>query len=130
MEEDIRVRNYELRCDLCQRRGREGGDYYGSQPDIQAEGTDYEELLEMGEQLGTVPVGYDKQALERVRGEAYEGRVGENCCICCCEIEQGQATLRIECGHLHHWARLGRWLEIRKECPLCRCRVELPPVGL
>ena len=48
-----------------------------------------------------------------------------NCCICLSEINTGEQTVLLPCGHLFHWNCCFTWLNKNNTCPICR--FELPP---
>lgn len=50
-----------------------------------------------------------------------------NCCICMCEITNGEETMLLPCGHMFHWKCSYQWLKDNNTCPVCR--FELPAEG-
>ena len=48
-----------------------------------------------------------------------------NCCICLSEINSGENTVLLPCGHLFHKDCCFTWLNKNNTCPICR--FELPP---
>ncbi len=50
-----------------------------------------------------------------------------NCCICMCEIQNGEDTMLLPCGHMFHWKCSFQWLKDNNTCPVCR--FELPAEG-
>jgi hypothetical protein len=46
------------------------------------------------------------------------------CSICLMDINDGQNTILLPCGHMFHSDCVTKWLEIHNTCPLCR--FELP----
>ena len=48
-----------------------------------------------------------------------------NCCICITDINKGELTIMLPCGHLFHDSCLFSWLKKHNTCPICR--FELPP---
>ena len=46
------------------------------------------------------------------------------CSICLMEINEGQDTILLPCGHMFHDGCVTKWLSIHNTCPLCR--FELP----
>ena len=46
------------------------------------------------------------------------------CSICLMEVNEGQDTILLPCGHMFHDKCVTKWLEIHNTCPLCR--FELP----
>ena len=46
------------------------------------------------------------------------------CSICLTEVNEGENTILLPCGHMFHDACVTKWLKIHNTCPLCR--FELP----
>jgi hypothetical protein len=46
------------------------------------------------------------------------------CSICLMEVNEGQNTILLPCGHMFHEECVTKWLQIHNTCPLCR--FELP----
>ena len=46
------------------------------------------------------------------------------CSICLMDINEGQKTILLPCGHMFHDECITKWLNIHNTCPLCR--FELP----
>ena len=46
------------------------------------------------------------------------------CSICLTEVNEGEDTILLPCGHMFHEACVTKWLQIHNTCPLCR--FELP----
>ena len=42
------------------------------------------------------------------------------CSICLMEVNEGQDTILLPCGHMFHETCVTKWLEIHNTCPLCR----------
>ena len=42
------------------------------------------------------------------------------CSICLMEVNEGQDTILLPCGHMFHEGCVTKWLEIHNTCPLCR----------
>ena len=47
-----------------------------------------------------------------------------NCCICITDINKGEDTVMLPCGHMFHWKCCYSWLKDNNTCPVCR--FELP----
>lgn len=94
------------------------------------EAEDYEELLELEDEMGSVSRGLPQPELEKFI-QARETRKGkgpnpeetEGCCICCQQISEGELICSLPCGHSHHSCCIREWLGINKVCPLCRKEV-------
>jgi len=48
-----------------------------------------------------------------------------NCCICITDINLGEMTVMLPCGHMFHDKCVVSWLKSNNTCPVCR--FELPP---
>jgi hypothetical protein len=47
-----------------------------------------------------------------------------NCCICLSEIERGEKTVLLPCGHMFHWKCCLTWLKSNNTCPMCRFEIK------
>ena len=47
-----------------------------------------------------------------------------NCCICLSEIEKGEKTVLLPCGHMFHWKCCLTWLKSNNTCPMCRFEIK------
>ena len=47
-----------------------------------------------------------------------------NCCICLNEIERGEKTVLLPCGHMFHWKCCLTWLKKNNTCPMCRFEIK------
>jgi len=47
-----------------------------------------------------------------------------NCCICQNEIELGNETVLLPCGHMYHWECCLQWLKTNNTCPICRFEIK------
>jgi hypothetical protein len=47
-----------------------------------------------------------------------------NCCICQNEIELGNETVLLPCGHMYHWECCLQWLKTKNTCPICRFEIK------
>ena len=61
-----------MRCELYANEGVEGGNYYDSLQQIEAdEEMGYEEMMELRDQVGVVSVGYDEDAIKKIKVDSY-----------------------------------------------------------
>ena len=84
----------------------------------------YEEMLALGDQIGTVSKGLGEEQLLKLK------RVNllndENCSICLHSLEIGTiATILEPCGHIYDSECIKKWLEHNKTCPLCLHEVNI-----
>lgn len=99
---------------------------------IDVDNMSYEELLALGDTIGTVDVGLDKdqlldacdvkrlcsldmQSFEYEETDKFDMR----CCVCLCEYAKGEELAKLSCGHQFHLNCLSTWLQNSKKCPLC-----------
>ena len=47
-----------------------------------------------------------------------------NCCICLTEIQKGENTVLLPCGHMFHWKCCLTWLKKNNTCPMCRFEIK------
>ena len=48
----------------------------------------------------------------------------ETCSICREKMSVGEEVVKISlCRHMHHKECFGKWLIVKKECPICRLRI-------
>lgn len=64
---DVKLENYELKCELFHRRGYAEQDFYDSlQEELSLSDMDYEDLLELQERIGEVDLGCNQEAINRM----------------------------------------------------------------
>ncbi|KAL8166495.1 hypothetical protein V2J09_007994 [Rumex salicifolius] len=92
----------------------------------------YEELLALGESIGTVSTALTEEALEKcLKKSIYQATttdegtlIGEaddiKCCICQEEYEEGSKVGRLECEHQYHVECIQKWLQLKNWCPICK----------
>jgi hypothetical protein len=44
----------------------------------------------------------------------------EQCAVCRCEYEVGDALATLPCAHYYHAACLAPWLAVNRACPCCK----------
>jgi hypothetical protein len=80
----------------------------------------YEELLELGEQIGAVSVGLSPKQFAYLVEEVSEA-TQSICSICQTDIEAGDKFKRLPlCPHLHHTECIRQWFELKNACPVCK----------
>ncbi|CAI2370352.1 unnamed protein product [Moneuplotes crassus] len=78
----------------------------------------YEQLQELGDQIGTVSRGYSKTELLKL-GATCNFSHNEECPVCIDKIEIAAMVKRLPCSHLFHAECIDRCLEESKKCPCC-----------
>jgi hypothetical protein len=80
----------------------------------------YEQLLELGEQIGAVSVGLSSKQFAGLEEEVSEA-TQSTCSICQTDIEVGHKFKRLPlCPHLHHTDCIRQWFEHKNACPVCK----------
>lgn len=85
----------------------------------------FDELTQLGENLGKVSKGTSKSALDELPtctyAEAAEKNAitGEQCAICRFEYEKDDVLRILPCMHAEHAECLDQWLLRNRSCPLC-----------
>ncbi|CAH2043177.1 unnamed protein product [Thlaspi arvense] len=83
----------------------------------------YEELLELGEQIGDVCTGLSAETIDgNLCRRKYENCCGgtEKCVICLCELKYNDDASKLGCGHDFHFECIKNWLMVKNLCPLCK----------
>ncbi|GER29195.1 RING/U-box superfamily protein [Striga asiatica] len=96
----------------------------------------YEELLALGEQIGSVGTGLPNEfvrknlktrsfitssaACPNLRDETDPDEQINFCVICQTEYEPGEKIGTVECGHEYHKDCINKWLLIKNTCPICK----------
>ncbi|CAM6026428.1 unnamed protein product [Sphagnum balticum] len=97
--------------------------------DVDPDNMSYEELLALGDAVGTESKGLSVQAISALPGSSYvpdlqEGTSGqEQCAVCRHEYEAGDLMLTLPCKHQYHSDCIQQWLQINKVCPVCGAEV-------
>eukprot|EP00999_Lentomonas_sp_LEN2_P001093 NODE_209_length_1903_cov_66.043356_g185_i0.p1 GENE.NODE_209_length_1903_cov_66.043356_g185_i0~~NODE_209_length_1903_cov_66.043356_g185_i0.p1 ORF type:complete len:151 (-),score=19.68 NODE_209_length_1903_cov_66.043356_g185_i0:828-1280(-) len=88
----------------------------------------YDELLALGERIGTVPTGLSPEELEAVTviGPAAGRDVQDECVVCHSEYAEGENIRRLGCMHQFHKDCVDPWLARNPHCPECRTDVREP----
>lgn len=84
----------------------------------------YEELLDLGEQMGKVYVGLTDEQIDSLPLERVD--TNTNCSICLNSINAGnKATALKPCHHFYHFDCIKQWLKSNKTCPLCLQEIQI-----
>ena len=78
----------------------------------------YEELLKLGESIGTVNVGYKDDEIDIIPEKTLENP--ETCSIC---LNNGNQGKLLSCNHFFHSECINTWLKSKKSCPFCLTEV-------
>lgn len=129
IEEDITKATYEL-LELQQGNYER---YWDVAARVNNEADEYEELLQLEDEIGYVSRGLPEAELEKFITKHETTRKQKNihnpeelpqsCCICCQSINENDKICCLPCSHTHHTECIREWLGINKVCPLCRKEV-------
>ncbi|KAK6119806.1 hypothetical protein DH2020_046451 [Rehmannia glutinosa] len=96
------------------------------QDNIDPDNMTYEELLELGEAVGTQSRGLSQDQIALLPTSKFKCGLfsrkrfrGERCVICQMEYKRGDRRMTLPCKHLYHTGCGSRWLSINKACPIC-----------
>ncbi|CAN1263766.1 E3 ubiquitin-protein ligase BIG BROTHER [Linum perenne] len=90
----------------------------------------YEELLELGDAVGSQNRGLSKELISSLPVSKYKccffsrrkSRT-ERCVICQMEYKRGDKRITLPCKHIYHASCGSKWLSINKACPICYTEV-------
>jgi E3 ubiquitin-protein ligase BIG BROTHER-like protein len=94
----------------------------------EVEGLSYEELTALGDAVGKVSKGASEASISRALAEVTFAELGpggaeQQCPICRMEFEDGDALVKLPCGHPYHRQCAQQWLRINKICAVCNQEV-------
>ncbi|KAG2334333.1 hypothetical protein Bca52824_005513 [Brassica carinata] len=96
----------------------------------------YEELLALGDEMGTVSTALSEEALSRslkksiFQGTDETGAIYLNkdddvkCSICQEEYVDGDEVGTMPCEHMYHVSCVQQWLRMKNWCPICKTSAE------
>ncbi|XP_010257293.1 PREDICTED: E3 ubiquitin ligase BIG BROTHER-like [Nelumbo nucifera] len=100
------------------------------QDNIDPDNMTYEELLDLGEAVGTHSRGLSQEQILQLPISKYKCGFfsrkrfrGERCVICQMEYKRGDRQMTLPCKHIYHGGCITRWLSINKACPVCYTEV-------
>ncbi|XP_050212294.1 E3 ubiquitin-protein ligase BIG BROTHER [Mercurialis annua] len=100
------------------------------QDDIDPDTMTYEELLDLGEAVGTQSRGLPQELISLLPtsrckfGSFFSRRkAGERCVICQMRYKRGDKQMKLPCKHVYHCECISKWLGINKVCPVCNNEV-------
>ncbi|KAJ6714030.1 RING/U-BOX SUPERFAMILY PROTEIN [Salix viminalis] len=111
----------------CLRRHHNVQDYQAIwQDNVDPDSMTYEELLELGETVGTQNRGLSQELISVLPISKYKRSFfskrksrSERCVICQMEYKRGDRQITLPCKHIYHAGCGTRWLSINKACPIC-----------
>ncbi|XP_059649105.1 E3 ubiquitin-protein ligase BIG BROTHER isoform X4 [Cornus florida] len=75
----------------------------------------YEELLDLGEAVGTHSRGLSQEFINLLPTSS--------CVICLMRYKRGDSQINLPCKHIYHTECGTKWLSINKTCPVCNTEV-------
>ncbi|KAG8646316.1 E3 ubiquitin-protein ligase BIG BROTHER isoform X2 [Manihot esculenta] len=100
------------------------------QDDIDPDNMTYEELLDLGEAVGTQSRGLSQELISLLPtskckfGSFFSRKKsGERCVICQMRYKRGDKQMKLPCKHVYHSECITKWLSINKVCPVCNNEV-------
>ncbi|KAI3712482.1 hypothetical protein L1987_71039 [Smallanthus sonchifolius] len=105
-----------------------GGNSQDSWDDVDPDELSYEELIALGEVVGTESRGLSADSIASLRSVIYNTQNSQNgssetCVICRLDYEDGDNLILLSCKHSYHSACITNWLQINKVCPVCSTEV-------
>ncbi|CAI9106486.1 OLC1v1005656C1 [Oldenlandia corymbosa var. corymbosa] len=96
------------------------------QDNIDPDNMTYEELLELGEAVGTQNRGLSPEVISSLPISKFKCGLfsrkksrNERCVICQMEYKRRDRLMTLPCKHNYHVGCGSRWLSINKACPIC-----------
>uniref|UniRef100_A0A5B7BJ94 RING-type domain-containing protein n=1 Tax=Davidia involucrata TaxID=16924 RepID=A0A5B7BJ94_DAVIN len=100
------------------------------QDNIDPDSMTYEELLELGEAVGTQSRGLSQDFISLLPISKFKCGFfsrkksrDERCVICQMEYKRGDRLISLPCKHAYHVGCGTRWLSMNKACPICYTEV-------
>lgn len=111
----------------CPQSNHNPGDYQVVWEDnVDLDNMTYEELLELGEVVGSQSRGLSQEAISLLPVSKFKcgffwrkKSKGERCVICQMEYKRGERQVTLPCKHIYHACCATQWLGINKACPIC-----------
>ncbi|XP_074310550.1 E3 ubiquitin-protein ligase BIG BROTHER-like isoform X2 [Silene latifolia] len=124
---NIRPRNRD-----CPRSNHNSHEYQAIwQHTVDPDHMSYEELLELGETVGTQSRGLSHEQISLLPVSKFRccflrrKSQSERCVICQMEYKRGARLITLPCKHKYHVGCATKWLNINKACPICYTEVSL-----
>ncbi|CAO2207521.1 unnamed protein product [Urochloa humidicola] len=106
----------------------DGEDPQDQWEDVDPDEYSYEELIALGEVVGTESKGLSSDTIASLPSLTYqaqdkqEGNM-EQCVICRVEFDEGETLVALPCKHPYHSECINQWLQLNKVCPMCSAEV-------
>ncbi|XP_020590679.1 E3 ubiquitin ligase BIG BROTHER-like isoform X2 [Phalaenopsis equestris] len=100
------------------------------QDSIDPDSMTYEELLDLGESVGSQSRGLSQERISSLPVTKYKcsffsrkKKQNERCVICQMDYKRRDRQMTLPCKHVYHSGCVSRWLNINKACPVCSAEV-------
>ncbi|KAE8720793.1 E3 ubiquitin ligase BIG BROTHER [Hibiscus syriacus] len=100
------------------------------QDNIDPDNMTYEELLDLGEAVGSQSRGLSLELIDllptsrcKFRSFLLRKKSRERCVICQTRYKIGEQQMKLPCKHVYHSECIMKWLSINKVCPVCNNEV-------
>ncbi|KAH7664786.1 E3 ubiquitin-protein ligase BIG BROTHER and related proteins protein [Dioscorea alata] len=115
-------------------RAHHAGNPRGAWQDVDPDELSYEELVALGEVVGTESRGLSADTIASLPSVGYKAgsaRDGDTdpCIICRMDYEDGDSLVVLSCKHAYHSDCINKWLQINKVCPVCSTEVSTSANG-
>ncbi|KAK4423261.1 E3 ubiquitin ligase BIG BROTHER-related [Sesamum alatum] len=96
--------------------------------DVDPDELSYEELLALGDVVGTESRGLSADTIASLPSINYKSQgiqegSNDSCVICRLDYEDGDTLTVLSCKHSYHSECINNWLQINKVCPVCSAEV-------
>ncbi|CAI9103102.1 OLC1v1001537C1 [Oldenlandia corymbosa var. corymbosa] len=98
--------------------------------DIDPDNMTYEELLDLGEAVGSESRGLSQDLIDLLPTSKFKSggifsrkKSAERCVICQMRYKRGDRQINLPCKHVYHATCGSKWLSINKTCPVCNSEV-------
>ncbi|CAN1354755.1 E3 ubiquitin-protein ligase BIG BROTHER [Linum perenne] len=118
----------------CVRRHHSSHDFHQGtwQDSLDPDDMTYEELLELGEAVGSQSRGLPQEHISLLPVSRYKCCIfsrrksrTERCVICQMGYKRGDKRITLPCKHIYHAGCGSKWLSINKACPICYTEVSI-----
>lgn len=106
----------------------QGDDSQDTWEEVDPDELSYEELIALGEVVGTESRGLSADTIASLPSTNYKLQNTQEadrdpCIICRLDYEDGDALTTLPCKHAYHSECINNWLKINKACPVCSTEV-------
>ncbi|KAL1550572.1 RING-type E3 ubiquitin transferase [Salvia divinorum] len=105
-----------------------GGNSQDAWEEVDPDELSYEELLALGEIVGTESRGLSAETIASLPSINYKSQgnqegISDSCVICRLDFEDDDTLILLSCKHSYHSECINNWLQINKVCPVCSAEV-------